>query len=78
MVGPLRPNFIPNKVILFRPGGDAPPITELASFVENQKPRQGKATAYVCRNHRCRLPTTDPAVMIASLLETTTSPEKGK
>ncbi len=78
MIAPLRRNFTPNKVLLFRSGAEAPPVTELASFTENQESRQGQSTAYVCRNHRCKLPTTDPAVMIASLLETTASPEKGK
>ncbi len=76
MIAALRRVFAPNKVVLFRPEGDAPPITKLAAFTQNQKPRQGRATAYVCRNHRCRLPTTDPADMVANLLDSQETKEK--
>ncbi len=73
MLRGLRHRFIPNKVVLFRPDGEAPPITQLASFTKNQKIRNGKSTAYVCRNHRCRLPTNDVEAIIADLLPNATS-----
>ena len=44
--------YVPNKVVL-RPNA-------LAPYTEAQKPIDGKATAYVCRNYVCRLPTNDP------------------
>jgi uncharacterized protein YyaL (SSP411 family) len=53
--------FEPNKVVLHRPPGNAPPITRIAPYLADQRPLAGKATAYVCTNFLCRLPTTDPA-----------------
>ena len=53
--------FVPNKVVLHRPAGDAPPITKIAAFTAEQRPLGGKPTAYVCTNYMCKLPTTDPA-----------------
>jgi uncharacterized protein len=53
--------FVPNRVVLHRPAGKAPPITKIAPFTREQRPIGGKTTAYVCTNHLCRLPTTDPA-----------------
>jgi len=76
MVSALRTVFVPNKIVLFRPPGDAPEISMLASFTANQKPRNGKATAYVCRNHQCDLPTTEPKVMLSGLVEQPISPNK--
>ena len=53
--------FAPNKVVVHRPPGDAPPIVKIAPYTEPQRPIGGKATAYVCTNYMCRLPVTDPA-----------------
>jgi uncharacterized protein len=52
--------FVPNKVVLHRPSGNAPAITKIAPFTREQRPIGSKTTAYVCTNHSCRLPTTDP------------------
>jgi uncharacterized protein YyaL (SSP411 family) len=52
--------FAPDKVVLHRPAGDAPPIVKIAPFTEPQRPIGGKATAYVCTNYLCRMPVTDP------------------
>ena len=46
---------------------DAPPITQIAGFTKNQKSVDGKATAYVCMNYACKLPTTDASQMMAFL-----------
>ena len=68
MIAAVRRTFAPNKVALFRPAGvESPEVTEIAEFTKNQKAREGKATAYVCRNHRCSLPTTDIETMISHL-----------
>ncbi len=68
MLQALRSQFIPNKVALLRPdvpdGGD---LARLAPFTQSQASIDGKATAYVCRNFHCELPTTDAAQMLASL-----------
>ena len=78
MISALRRIFVPNKVLLFRPDGDSPEITKIAAFTKNQKPKKGQTTAYVCRNYRCKLPTTDPSVMVKSLLEKPAPPKKGE
>jgi uncharacterized protein len=68
MLKALRKPFLPNKVVLFRPGGEpAPPIVSVAPYTANQQGMDGKATAYVCRGYNCELPTTDPDKMVALL-----------
>jgi uncharacterized protein len=68
MLRALRTPFIPNKVVLLRPSDEpAPEITRLAEFTRYQSGLQGKATAYVCLNFRCKLPTTDVSQMMKSL-----------
>ncbi len=63
MLQTLRSNFLPKNVILLRSSKDTDEITRLAAFTKNMKSKDGKATAFVCRNHVCQLPTTDPKVM---------------
>jgi uncharacterized protein YyaL (SSP411 family) len=61
--------FIPNKVLMLADGGEGQRI--LASripFLETIGMLDGKATAYVCENYACQLPTTDPDAL-ARLLE---------
>lgn len=66
MLQALRRRFIPNKVLLLRPADkETPDITRIAEFTRTQLSLGGKATAYVCMNHQCKLPTTD----IDSMLE---------
>lgn len=67
MLTALAPAFVPNKVVLKRPPGDAPLIVALAPFVAQQTALDGKATAYVCRNCACARPTTEPGVMLELL-----------
>jgi hypothetical protein len=68
MLKTLRREFVPNKVVLVRPcGPEDPPIVGIAEFTQNQTSLNGKATAYVCRNYACELPTTDPQAMQAML-----------
>ncbi len=60
--------FLPNKVVLLRPDGEeAPPISAIAPYTEGQKTIDGKATAYVCKNFACNLPTTDKKKMMTLL-----------
>ena len=60
--------FLPNKVVLFRPAGQAEPdIVRMAPYTRGQTPVDGKATAYVCVNYACGLPSTDPQQMLESL-----------
>jgi len=68
MVRALRKEYIPSKVIVFRDAtATDPAITTIAPFTRTQRAIDGKATAYVCRNFVCNLPTTDPVVMLDHL-----------
>jgi hypothetical protein len=71
MIGALRDRFLPNKVVLFRDAGVEDPIAEIAGFTAHQTSVDGKATAYVCQNFVCRLPTHDIQEMLRSLGEST-------
>ncbi|MDM7919516.1 MAG: thioredoxin domain-containing protein [Methanosarcina sp.] len=59
--------FVPNKVLIFRPEGENPEITELAKYTKEQFPIEGKATAYVCQDYQCQLPTTETREMLRML-----------
>jgi len=50
--------FLPNKVVVFRPNEDAGAVIEIAPYARDQVAIGGAATAYVCRNFSCDLPTT--------------------
>ncbi len=68
MLRALHRPFVPNKVVLFRPSdGEVSEITRLAPFTQSQKTLDGKATAYVCQNYRCKLPTADIEKMLELL-----------
>jgi len=71
MFAALHREFLPNKVVVFRPqqaaGEEAPMITRLAAYTKAQTALDGKPTAYVCENYTCQAPTTDIAVMLEYL-----------
>jgi len=65
MIKALWTRFLPNKVVLLNPSEQkSPEIARLAEFIRNQSSIGGKATAYVCLNYNCRLPTTDITKML--------------
>jgi hypothetical protein len=59
MLSALRKKYVPNKVLLFKGNDGAGEITSIAGFTKGQSAIGGKATAYVCLDHICNLPTTD-------------------
>jgi uncharacterized protein YyaL (SSP411 family) len=68
MLRALRSQFLPNKVVLLRPTNEAcPGIVRLAEFTQQHASINGKATAYVCLDNECRLPTTDAEEMLELL-----------
>jgi uncharacterized protein YyaL (SSP411 family) len=68
MVKALRAVFVPSKVVLFRPALEIlPDIERIAPFLKSQLSIGSKATAYVCSNYSCQLPTNDINKMIALL-----------
>jgi uncharacterized protein YyaL (SSP411 family) len=66
MLKAIRKEFIPNKVVIFRPDGESE-ITGICGFTRNMTGNKDKAFAYVCRNFTCNLPTDDPDEMVRKL-----------
>ena len=70
MLEQIRNTFIPRKIVLLRGTKEqSDTITELAPFTKYHEPLKGKATAHVCVDHNCKLPTTDLARMMELLGE---------
>ncbi len=73
LLSAIRKNYIPNMVAIFKPDSSAEEknylaaLESLAQFTGELTSRDGRATAYVCRNFACNLPTTDPAEMLKQL-----------
>ena len=64
----LRTRFIPNKVVVFRPASEEVcEITNLAPYTKSHTALEKKATAFVCSNYSCQLPTTDVGEMLSML-----------
>ena len=59
MLDSIQAPFLPNKVVLFRDDSDSgESIVKLAPFTREQKSKDGKATAFICQDFTCQLPTT--------------------
>ncbi len=70
MLRALRMPFMPRKVVVLRPEGDASKsIVALAPYAAGQVARNGMATAYVCEDFACKAPTNDLAEMVKALAE---------
>lgn len=68
MLAALMRQFLPNKVVLLNPSEqESPEIGQFAEFARYQSSIGNKATAYVCLNYNCRLPTTDINKMLELL-----------
>ncbi len=68
MLHTLHRTFSPNKVVLLHPTDTSDPsILRLAPWIKDRTPLDGQATAYVCTNHTCNMPTTDVDKMLALL-----------
>jgi uncharacterized protein YyaL (SSP411 family) len=64
----IQQRFQPNKILLFRPGGDAGrKLSALCPFVTGMRPIDGKTTVYICENYACKSPVTDPDALPAVL-----------
>jgi len=61
--------FLPNKILLLADGGAGQEqLARWLPFVAGAHRTKERATAYVCENYVCKLPTTDPRV-VAQLLD---------
>jgi len=68
MIAALRRAFIPNKVVMLRPADKrSAAITAIAPYTREHTAIDGRATAYVCRNYACNLPTTSVDKMLELL-----------
>jgi uncharacterized protein YyaL (SSP411 family) len=67
MLQSLNSRFLPNAVVLLRTKENAKVVSKLAPYTRFHTSIGGKATAYVCRNFSCNLPTTDIKQMLRNL-----------
>jgi hypothetical protein len=68
MIAEVDRRFLPHDVVLLADGGaHQKALARLAPFVAPLVPQGGRATAYVCVDLACRLPTTDPRAFAAQL-----------
>lgn len=68
MLQAIGSKFLPNKVVIFLPIEiDSTEIKGISPFTTHQPSIDNKATAYVCVNYNCKLPTTDIETMLSSL-----------
>ncbi len=63
----LRRSFQPNTVVLFKPEGNGSESSSLPEFVDSHGAIDDRATAFVCLNYNCNLPTTEPDKMLELL-----------
>ncbi|MEL4304588.1 thioredoxin domain-containing protein [Methanococcoides sp. LMO-2] len=60
--------YLPNNVVIFKPAGaNGEAITRIAKYTENYSMKEGRATAYVCKDMQCNKPTNDPENMVQLL-----------
>jgi uncharacterized protein YyaL (SSP411 family) len=68
MLQAIQQVFIPNKIVIFLPATpDSLDIKTVAPFTADYSSIDGKATAYVCVNYGCNLPTTDANTFLVLL-----------
>jgi uncharacterized protein YyaL (SSP411 family) len=68
MLKALRTQFVPNKIVILRPTEEEmPDIVHLAAYTRDQSSIDGKATAYVCFDYICKVPTTQIDEMLEML-----------
>ena len=68
MLDAVRGIFVPNKiVVLYSTGREPSSIGDFVPFIKDYSSKEGKATAYVCLNYNCQLPTKDVASMLELL-----------
>jgi uncharacterized protein YyaL (SSP411 family) len=57
-------HFLPNKILILADGGEGQKyLGEKLESLRSMKPREGKATAYVCENFACQAPVTEPVAL---------------
>jgi uncharacterized protein YyaL (SSP411 family) len=65
--------YLPNKILLLADGAEGQKVLgSRLEFIREVQPLGGKATAFVCENYTCQLPTTD----LNTLRKQLTQPQK--
>jgi uncharacterized protein YyaL (SSP411 family) len=60
MLRAVRERYLPNAIVILADGGESQKaLAKFLPFLETIRPAEGKATAYVCVNYACQLPTND-------------------
>ncbi len=60
MLDAIHSRFLPNKIILLADGGEGQALlSQHLQFLADIAMQENKATAYLCQNYTCKLPTTD-------------------
>jgi uncharacterized protein YyaL (SSP411 family) len=68
MISALDREFLPNKVVIFRPSGqESKELQEILPYIRDNTAIEGKPTAYVCSGHECKAPTTSIDRMLEML-----------
>jgi len=68
MIRAVRASYAPHAAVLFKSSArEDPELARVAPFTAGHVAIDGRATAYVCRNHACDSPTTNPADVAAAL-----------
>jgi len=68
MLDAIRGIFVPNKIVILHPTDQKPPsIDDIVPFIKDHSGIDGRATAYVCLDYNCQLPTKDVGSILESL-----------
>jgi uncharacterized protein YyaL (SSP411 family) len=60
--------YIPNKILLLADGAQGQKqLAQWLPFIGGITRKEGRATAYICENYVCKLPTADPQVVVRLL-----------
>jgi uncharacterized protein YyaL (SSP411 family) len=68
MLAALHARFVPHRIVLLVNAESRPPLARYLPAVADMTAIGGQATAYVCEDYACKLPTTD-AAEFAQLLQ---------
>jgi uncharacterized protein YyaL (SSP411 family) len=75
LLATLARTFVPNHVLsVVTVGADQQRLAPLVPLVADKIPQDGRATAYVCENRVCALPTSDPEIFARQLAAQTPLP----
>lgn len=68
MIREVNKRFLPNKIFIFADGSKGQEyLAQKLPFLTDMKAIDGKATAYICENYTCKLPTTEIEKMATML-----------